>query len=490
MWNQLTFKQLRAIFEDYQANIGWWAWLRGEQNLPCVLRLEQFIADGNSRVVYPLTDADKIKFIQVLANIEEALSFRPGLVKLRNDLWQNECSFQMRKVLCCIADEPQFTIEVLNALQRNSVPNPILPTQPVAPSETALAFVQQALTQYLKPQKSITPLYLRWCITMGETLQSSDTFRVSRLLEKLLKVPAPHDFWMDAICASQDPHQATHDYIKNAKELQQFSKAELEEIKQETNSLEAALIRLTLRSYPEIDKPVIRDHLKGVTIKPELAEALKYSVAYGIDQVKAIIDSNKPLELAKNLRVLKMLGVDLHYQTKLILLTSSLNHESIQLDQISGLSKLHCELLIDTGLNNTVAETLKIFPPDLLTAERCKILVGKSTEWFWKFNRALFLLANSKNEIAKIIDLLIASENPELLSKGSTSLIKAKLFDKTGEKLLVAAEKRQRLEAVSAALTNLAEGELLTSPIVDMLFRQVNPEPAPVVNLNPGLKSA
>ncbi len=546
MWQNLTFTQIKAVLDKYEKNNrGWWAWLSGVSNMAPLLPLRQFITDNIGRADEKLTNEDKIQFIQILANIKEEIYGKPeAFALLYRDLWHNEFSHGMRELLCAMASSPQFNWEVLTALQTNSIPHPSLATQPVAPSEHALTFVRQAIVWHLQPQNAVTPLYLRWCIAMGESLlNNSDDYSARKLLESLLKVPAPYPFLMDSICRSPYPRSATADYIKKAKALQQLTAAELEEIKNEANPLEAALFRLEIKSHPELDKPEIREHLRGVTITSELLNALPYLTGHGLTSIRAIIHSAYPLRLAQELKILQNLAVGREYQDKFLVLEEQLKHRMCTLYEISSLTKEYCELIIDARLNDHLIRAIACISPDLLTHERCKTLALKQpdwfcefynavssfknqqvelekvldlfiaaphpeqitpglltiarmpdlltaerykkltlkkTEWFNQFHQAVLRLKDQPAELEKVFDLLIESPHPDQMGIGSTALIQAKLFNATGLSLLKTADKVQKITPISSALQGLEAAKLLTDNMVAALFKEVSPQPTPV----------
>ncbi len=485
MWQNLTFTQIEAVFNKYQnINLGWWAWLSGENNvnnIASLLSLRQFITDNIGREDKKLTNEDKIQLIQILANIKEELYTKPiWFARLYHDLWHNECSPGMREILCVAVSSPQFNWEVLTALQTNSVANPILATQPVAPSERALGFVKHVMNLHLLPQKSLTSLYLRWSITIGELTPDPCDYSKASLLEKLLKVPAPPPFLMDSICGSEDPESATKNYIRKAKALQRLTAAELDEIKKDANPLEAALFLLEIKSHPQLNKPEIREQLRGVTITSELSDALQYAAEHGVTNIRAIIHSAFPLRLAKELRILQNLAVSCEYHEKLISLKKSPEHTRYALYEISGLTKECCELIINAELNDILILAIASISPNLLTPERCKSLALKKAEWFRGFYSAVLPFKNQQAELEKVLDLLIESPHPEQISMGSTALIQAKLFNATGLSLLKTADKVQKITPISSALQGLEAAKLLTDNMVAALFKEVSPQPTPV----------
>lgn len=484
MWNNLTFAQLQVAYETYKRNMSWWAWWRGEHELPCIVQLRDFFENNLEPKDKKLTDADKIQLIKIIAAISEVANWRmPNLQSLYTSLWHNECSHAMRDVLCTLVRSPQFSLEVLNALQTNSVPSASSPTQPIAPSEKALNFLRHASLTHLIPQQCVTPSYLRWCIIMGEDTGSLD-HTVTQLLSRLLTVPAPQPFLMDSICSSVYPMVATRRYIEKANALQRLTLTEWEEIKKESDPLEAALLCAELKPYPQLNTPKIRTHLQGVRLTGELVQALLWCMSPDYENnISVIIKSKFPVELVKDLGVLKSLGVDAQYEGKFIAakrLKESYNGNPI-FAKLPNLTKDYCELIINAELNDNLVEALEMIPGNLLTPERCKELATKKAVWFPKFREGVEKLKDHPNELGKLLDDLIGSSHPEQFSIGSTALIQAKLLGQEGLKLLVTADKGQNGAHINAALRELEEAKLLSGEVLDALFKKLTPTSAMVV---------
>lgn len=492
MWNNLSFTQLETIFAQYQKSLSWWSWAWGEHNIPALQRLRDFIGNGLKRAEKQLTDDDKIELIKVIATISNQSNWRvPNIGDLSHALWQNECSWAMRAVLCAIATSPQFNMAVLNALQTNSIANSLMPTQSVAPSDRALQFVKEVADKYLISQNALTPLYLRWCIIIGETTSDPDNLWPVELAEKLLKVPAPYPFLMDGICMSEDVARATEWYIANAKALQRLSAKELTQLQKEHNPLGMALVLVTLRAYPAINTLDIGNLLNGVAITPHLVSALGYVAQHGVKNIRGVIESfHHPLALAKDLHLLQMLQVSAECEAKLITIRKRMQQPIKEcLFDLPGLTKESCELIINAELDSNLVAALYLLPPDLLTPERCKKLSFKNASFFEKFHQALIPFKRS-TELSEILDLIIESSCPQKMAEGSTALIQAKLLNPTGFKLLRVADRAQTITEVSSALRGLETAKLLSSNVVDALFKEISEEPVRIVDQQSSVRAS